>query len=331
MQRAPSPDTRLAAGEPVVLRVQGLTKRFDDLAALDDVELRIDPGQIVAVIGPNGAGKTTLVSLVAGLLRPDGGFIEVDGVDMIRHPRLAQRSIALAPQETGLYPSLSVRENLEYFGRLYGLRGRELAARISWVVVAVGLDGFLSRQAAGLSGGEKRRVHTGIALLRRAPLILLDEPTTGADVESRQGLLALVKQLAAEGAGICYTTHYLPEVEALDATVVMIDGGVVIASGSVAELAGRSARGRLELRFAGAAPPTARFRYPASAIDRSTVALECDDPTRATRATMQDLGDDADRLVSLEIVRPGLEAVFRQLTSRSAAGQPDGAALAARS
>lgn len=208
-----------------MLRVENVHKSYGDVQALRGVDFSIDPGEIIALLGHNGAGKTTLVSIVAGLRKPDSGSVHVAGIDVVRRPYDARIHLGLAPQDLGIYMPVSVRQNLSYFGQLSGMGGRALAERIDEVADGIGLDELLDRPAAKLSGGEKRRLHTAIALVHRPPLLLLDEPTTGADVATRARLLDLVRRLAADGTAICYSTHYLGEVETLDARVSILDEG----------------------------------------------------------------------------------------------------------
>src|ERR1700730_5545475 len=219
-----------------MLEVRGLRKSYHHTVALAGVDLDVAAGEIVGLLGPNGAGKTTLVSIVAGLRHPDAGAVHIGGVDALAHPRAARRLLGVAPQDTGVYPTLSCRDNLRFFAELAGLRRRALQAAIDSVAEALGLTELLDRRAQSLSGGERRRLHTAIALVHRPRLVLLDEPTTGADVRTRTQLLGLVAELAAAGSAVLYSTHYLTEIEQLDATVVLIDHGRGIARGSVAEL-----------------------------------------------------------------------------------------------
>jgi len=302
-----------------VLKVRSLRKSYGNVVALDGVDLDIAPGQILGLLGPNGAGKTTLVSIVCGLRRPDSGLVEVDGVDAVAHAHAVRPHLGLAPQEVGVYPLVTVRENLVFFGELHGLRGRALASRIDEVAHALGLAPLLSRRGTELSGGERRRLHTAMALLHRPRLLLLDEPTAGADVRTRNDLLDLVRSLAAGGAAVCYSTHYLPEVETLNARVALLESGRVIASGEVATLIAAHARAAVELTFDGP-PPDVNGHGPVER-DGNVVRIRSDRPAEAAAAVMQSLGPDASRLQSVEIVHPSLESVYLALTGRRYEGE----------
>jgi len=297
-----------------MLRVEGVTKSYNGHAALRGVDLAVDPGQIVGLLGPNGAGKTTLISIVAGLRRPDTGTVTVGDVDVVRRPDAARRLLGLAPQDLGIYVSLTVRDNLTLFGELAGYRRKALSDRIDDVAETLGLTELLARQAATLSGGEKRRLHTAMALVHRPKLLLLDEPTTGADVASRTQLLAVVRGLAHDGAAIVYSTHYLPEVEDLGASVVLLDRGKVIAAGSVAELVAAHSHATIELAFDGLAPA---LDHPgAGAPEGSIVRVTCDNAPAVAASVLTSLGRDAARLQSVQILNPSLEAVYLAITGR---------------
>jgi ABC-2 type transport system ATP-binding protein len=254
----------------------GIVKRYGERVALDGVDLAVAPGQIVALLGPNGAGKTTLVSIAAGLLAPDAGTVQVAG-----RP-------GLAPQEIGIYPSLTVRENLWAFAEAHGA-SRARAERLLEPFV---LSALADRRAGQLSGGEQRRLHTAIALVDRPRAVLLDEPTAGADTQTRGAILEAVKAFAAEGTAIVYTTHYLPEVEALDADVALLEAGRIIAAGSVSDLVSAHAESVLELRF-------------------SDGRVE-----RRPGTSLHGLGDD---VLGAELIRPSLEAAYLALTGRRSA------------
>jgi ABC-2 type transport system ATP-binding protein len=300
-------------GAPM-LEIRGLRKSYGDTVALAGVDLEVPAGTILGLLGPNGAGKTSLVSIVAGLRRPDAGTVHVGGIDVVRSPQRARGLIGLAPQDTGVYTPLSVRNNLRFFAGLAGMRRAEQRARIDEIAGALGLDPLLDRRAAELSGGERRRLHTAIALLHRPRLVLLDEPTTGADVRTRSQILHLVRRLADEGSAVVYSTHYLHEIEELDAFVTFIDAGRIVASGSTAELVRRYGASALELTFAHEVPAAARVA--GAHIDGSTVRIPATDPALAAADLLPRLGSHAADLRSIEIVRPSLETVFLTVTGR---------------
>jgi ABC-2 type transport system ATP-binding protein len=301
-----------------ILEVRDLRKSYGSTRALVGVDLDVRAGEIVGLLGPNGAGKTTLVSIIAGLRRPDGGSVRIAGVDALAHPHRARALFGLAPQETGVYPTLTVRENLRFFGELAGLRRRALGDAVGSVADALALGELLDRRAQYLSGGERRRLHTALALVHRPPLVMLDEPTTGADVQTRTKLLELVAELAASGSAVVYSTHYLPEVEQLDASIVIVDHGRAIARGDVRELVSTHAASVVELTFAGPAPDLRAASF-ADRIeqDGEVLRLHTRAPDAATSAVLESLGDGVRRLRGLEVARPSLESVFLGLTGRS--------------
>ena len=219
-----------------MLTATGIEKSYGEIRALRGATLSVDAGTIVSLLGRNGAGKSTLLSVIAGLTRPDAGCVSVDGIDVLAHPAKASGLVGIAPQYTGIYPPLTVRENLEFFGELAGMKLAERRKRAGEVAEQLGLASLMGRKASKLSGGEARRLHTGCALVHRPKLLMLDEPTVGADVTTRVQLIGAIKALAAEGAAVVYTTHYLPEVESLGASIVIIDEGVMLASGTKDEL-----------------------------------------------------------------------------------------------
>jgi ABC-2 type transport system ATP-binding protein len=297
-----------------MLEVAGVHKAYGATVALDGVDLSVRPGTIVGLLGPNGAGKTTLVSIVAGLRRADAGTVRVGGIDVARSPARAQRLIGLAPQDTGVYPTLSARDNLRFFGGLAGLRKHELRERIDDVAGALGLVELLDRLASELSGGERRRLHTAIALLHRPALVLLDEPTTGADVRTRSEILQFVGLLAAEGTAVVYSTHYLHEIEELHAEIAFIDRGRIVARGALADLVREHGTSALELTFDSAVPTAARTH--GAVVDGCSVRIPTDDPAGTAAHLLPRLGADADQLRAIEVVRPSLESVFLTITGR---------------
>jgi ABC-2 type transport system ATP-binding protein len=307
-----------------MLKVRGVHKRYGAVEALRGVDLEVTAGEICALVGPNGAGKTSLVSIVAGLRRPDEGEVEVGGLDVTKHRQEVGRLLGLAPQELAIYPTIKVRENLVLYGELAGLRGAALRRRVDETAEALGITDLLGRRGQALSGGQKRRLHTAMALIHRTPLLLLDEPTVGADIESRQQLLELVRTLAAEGAAVCYSTHYLPEVEVLDATVAVLDRGRVLARGTLAGLLATHARAAVELEFNGPAPLLDGF--PDAVREGNLLRISATNPATTAAAALSALRPDDPPLAGLEIVHPTLEAVYLAVTGRRFETDPTTAA-----
>ena len=249
---------------------------------------------------------------MAGLRRADSGTVEVDGLDALSRSADVRRNIGLAPQDTGIYPVVSVRGNLRLFGELAGLGRAELRARIDEVAEALDITDLLDRQAGKLSGGQKRRVHTAIAMLHRPKLLLLDEATTGADVETRGHILELVRQLAADGSAVLYSTHYLAEVETLRSDVAILDDGQVIARGNVDELVRAHAVPVVELTFDGEVPRL--VTGDGAQVEGNRLRLPAPDPAQALVEVVPQVPPGS--LTSVEIVRPNLEAVYLALTGR---------------
>jgi ABC-2 type transport system ATP-binding protein len=305
-----------------MLLVRGVRKSYGSVQALRGVDLTVEPGEIVGLVGPNGAGKTSLVSIIAGLRRPDEGEVTVGGLDVTRHRQEVGRLLGLAPQELAIYPTLTVRDNLVLYGELAGLRGAELRTRLGETAEALGIHDLLTRRASALSGGQKRRLHTAMALIHRPPLLLLDEPTVGADIESRQQLLDLVRSLADGGAAVCYSTHYLPEVEVLGASVAVLEAGRIAVRGSLAELLAAHAQAAVELEFHGPAPAHLAST-PGAVLDGPRVRIPAPDPARTAAAVLTALRPGDPPLAGLEVVQPTLEAVYLNVTGRRFAAEPE--------
>src|SRR3954451_2847398 len=227
-----NPQTTRHIGCDTLLEVLDLTKRYGAVNALDGFSLQVAAGEIVGLVGHNGAGKTTFVEIVSGLIRPDSGYVAIGG----KPPAESRGNIGVTPQHLGLYPSVTVREHLQLFGRIAGLRKAALNNAIEELAVALRLTEIMDRRTGVLSGGQQRRTQTATALVHRPSLLLLDEPTAGADLETRQAMLDIVKQRAGEGAAVLYTTHYLPELMELQATIAVIRSGSIIARGTYEEL-----------------------------------------------------------------------------------------------
>jgi ABC-2 type transport system ATP-binding protein len=301
---------------PAPLVVEDVRKAYGPVTALDGLTLDVEPGEIVGLLGANGAGKTTLVSVIVGLVRADAGAVHVFGIDARRDPRRANEYVGFAPQRTAVQQAMTVHENLRFYGELTGLRRRDLARQIETIAGALRLTDLLERRAMRLSGGEQRRVHTAIALLGRPRLLLLDEPTVGADIETRAALIGYVRTLADDGASIVYSTHYLPEVEAMRASVAIVVKGRVIARGTVDDLVRAHGVAVAELTFDGAAPPCCEIEGGTIDVEGGTLRITASDPARAAAAVIARLGAESARLRGIEILHPSLDSVFLALTGR---------------
>jgi len=303
-----------------MLRITGVTKAYGEHPVLRGVDLDVAAGQILGLVGANGAGKTTLISIVAGLCRPDTGTIAVAGIDALAHPRQVARHLGLAPQELGIYPTLTVRENLYGFARLAGIAGRAAHARTLEVAELLGLTEQLGRRADQLSGGQKRRLHTGMAVLHRPSLLFLDEPTVGADIQSRAGILQIVTTMAAEGTAVVYTTHYLPELEQLDAEIAVLNDGVIAVRGPCREVVDGWGRASVRLRFAERAPQLDGWTANGAQLTPDQPVV---DPGAMAAQTLIALGADATHLVGVDVIRPSLESAYLAITGRLFSAEPD--------
>ncbi|MEU4576520.1 ABC transporter ATP-binding protein [Nonomuraea sp. ATR24] len=272
----------------------GLVKRYGEIQALDGFTLSVAAGEIVGLLGHNGAGKTTFVEIVSHLIRQDGGTVTIDG----KPPSAVRGQVGVAPQHLALYPSATVREHLELYGRLSGLRRAALSSAIDDLAVMLRLTDLMDRRAGKLSGGQQRRTQAATALVHRPALLLLDEPTAGADLETRQAMLDVVKQRAGEGAAVVYTTHYLPELTELQATIAVARDGRVIARGTYEELA-RDLPGEVRVTLE----------------DEEEIRISTSDPA----ATLIDLLHRTDRPISsVDVRNASLDDLYRSLAVHDA-------------
>ncbi|MEJ8278764.1 ABC transporter ATP-binding protein [Pseudonocardia spirodelae] len=284
---------------PVQLR--GVTRRYGDTVALDDVDLDLEAGSLTGLLGPNGAGKSTLVNLVSGLRRPDHGTVRLFGGD----PRDAANRVALGttPQQTGLPDTLRVGEIVRFVGAHFPdpVPAGELLERF-------GLSGLWRRQAGGLSGGQKRRLALALAFAGRPRLVLLDEPTTGLDVEGRRALWDAVRAFHQDGGTVLLTTHYLDEIETLAERVVVLAGGRIRADGDVDAVRGAVRAGRVSFRTTVAVPDLPGVEHAGRDGDR--VVLHTTDPDALVRALVRHDVPFTD----LGVARASLEDAFLTLT-----------------
>jgi ABC-2 type transport system ATP-binding protein len=271
-----------------------VSKTFGSVVALDNLSLDIREGEIFGLLGPNGAGKTTSVNIAVGLLKPDSGSVDLDGLGPPTRPETRAR-IGVAPQALAIYENLSARENLAFFGKISGISGRPLRDRIAWALDFVGLAERAGHRVRTYSGGMKRRLNLAVALIHDPPLLLLDEPTAGVDPQSRNAIFEKVKAMRKEGRTIVYTTHYMEEAQRLCDRVGIIDHGRLLALDTVDGLI--SAHGGKALIVAER--------------EDGEIRIETDDPLREL-ATLHRGG----LILRLRVDRPDLESVFLKLTGR---------------
>jgi ABC-2 type transport system ATP-binding protein len=232
-----------------MLQVNHLRKSFGPLLAVDDVSFALAAGQVVGLLGPNGAGKTTTVSMIAGLLTPERGDVMVGGERLVGDTHPAKRRIGLVPQDLALYDELTARDNLRFFGGLYGLRGPAFETAMASALQLVGLADRVRDRVKTFSGGMKRRLNLAAGLLHDPDILLLDEPTVGVDPQSRNAIFDNLEELKRRGKALLYTTHYMEEAERLADRIVVIDHGKVVADDTLAGL-----RSRVPVAADGAVP-----------------------------------------------------------------------------
>ena len=219
-----------------MFQVENLSKRYGELRAVDGISFQVRAGEVYGLLGPNGAGKTTTLSMLSGVLKPDNGRILFDDIDLHAEPVKVKQQLGVVPQETALYEDLSARENLKFWGGLYGLRGSDLDQAINKTLDRVGLTARAKDAVKKYSGGMKRRLNLALGLIHEPRLVLLDEPTVGIDPQARVNILDVVRDVAKSGTTVLYTTHYLEEAESLCDRIAIMDHGRILAEGSLDEL-----------------------------------------------------------------------------------------------
>jgi len=305
------------------IEVNNLTKSFGELQAVQGAEFVAKEGEILSLLGPNGAGKSTTISMLAGLLVPDSGSATLMGHSVTENPQAAKASLGVVPQDIALYPDLSARENLVFWGKMYGLRGAALQARVDEVLEIIGLSERQKDRVGKFSGGMKRRVNIGAALLHKPDIVIMDEPTVGIDPQSRRHILDNVKALNQQGMTVLYTTHYMEEAAELSDHIAIMDQGKVIAFGTHTELirlVGEQTRIDLTLNTESAAIFDAwRSTEGVSRIDaeNGTVTVLVDDSNLVLPRLFEAAAQADVRITSVDIQEPNLESVFLHLTGRA--------------
>jgi len=305
-----------------IIEAKGLVKRYGDLEAVKGLSVAIRRGEIFGFLGPNGAGKTTTISMLSCLLEPSEGAAIVAGHDVVKASSEVKRRIGLVPQELALYPTLSARDNLDYFGRIYGLRGRALRQRVDEVLEMVNLTERAKAAVKTYSGGMKRRLNIAAGLLHSPEVLFLDEPTVGVDPQSRNAIFEHVERLRDEGMTILYTTHYMEEAERLCDRVAIVDEGCIIALGTPRKLISDLGQGIIHLGVAnGMASETLAHIQSLPEIKTATrvdgrIEIKTVHAQETLIRLLEILNQADTDVTALEILEPNLETVFLRLTGK---------------
>ena len=303
-------------GKPPIIVAEDLRKAFGDQVAVDGLSFSINRGETFGLLGPNGAGKTTTISMLVGLLRPDSGSVTVedhsDGKTRSGSPldSSIRELIGVAPQSLSLYDELTAKENLEFFGQLYGMGGSKLRDRVAWSLAFAELADRRNDRIGTFSGGMKRRMNIAVALIHQPEVLLLDEPTVGVDPQSRNHIFESIQRLQKEGMTILYTTHYMEEAQRLCDRVAIVDRGKLLALDSV---------GTLINQYGGRSVVTGELSHRPESIELPgtiegvSMRFESENPLEQV-ATLSGQGV---QFQTLSIARPDLESVFLTLTGRS--------------
>ena len=305
-----------------MFQVQGLVKSYGSLRAVDGVSFTVAKGELFGLLGPNGAGKTTIMSMLSGLLAPDEGRILFDGVDLAGEPLKVKAQLGVVPQEPALYENLSARENLSFWGGLYGLSGAQLKLAVDRVLELVGLTDRAKDPVKQYSGGMKRRINLALGLVHGPRAVLMDEPTVGIDPQARLNILEAVKQVAAAGTTVIYTTHYLEEVEQLCDRIAIMDHGKILAEGTLDELK-RRVGGRDIVTVRGsfdAAAVRPRFEslpgVQVTSVEPGRLVLSVEGSGRGAVDLLSRVFADGLAIDGISIQPPSLNTLFLNLTGR---------------
>jgi ABC-2 type transport system ATP-binding protein len=308
-----------------ILEVKDLVKKYGDFTAVKGISFDIKEGEIFSLLGPNGAGKTTTISMLSTLYAPTSGDATIAGHSVKQHPMAVRNAIGIVPQEIALYEDLTARENLIFWGQMYGLSGKSLTARVDEVLEQIGLVDKAKDRVKTYSGGMKRRVNIGVGLLHKPKLLFMDEPTVGIDPQSRRAILDTVKDLNKQGMTVLYTTHYMEEAEELSHRVGIIDHGELIALGTQKELTKQVGQTEtLVLHISENEDPEAlvsALKGVDGVLEANAINHEISVITPSAKDVLAPAVTKANergiKIYSIDIREPNLEAVFLHLTGRA--------------
>jgi ABC-2 type transport system ATP-binding protein len=305
------------------IQATGLHKDFGEVYAVKGVDFEIKPGQVFSLLGPNAAGKSTTISMISGLLRPTQGDAAILGHSITQQPQEAKAALGVVPQDIALYEDLSARENLMFWGQMYGLRGSALKKRVAEILEMTGLTDRQKGRVQKFSGGMKRRLNIGVALIHEPEVIIMDEPTVGIDPQSRRKILDSVMELNRQGMTVLYTTHYMEEAQELSDYIAIMDQGEIIASGTHDELVkivGELDRIELTLNTPSEKVIVAWNATPGVqniTAENGELHLLVDDSNLILPQLFESAAETGVRITSIEIQEPNLETVFLHLTGRA--------------
>ncbi len=305
-----------------LLEVKNLYKSYGDLKAVDGISFKVEKGEIIGLLGPNGAGKSTTISMISTLLKPDKGEILYSGADIVKNPKAIQKELGIVPQEIALYPTLSGYDNLKFWGQAYGLSRDKLKARIKDVAEIIGIDERLKDKVENYSGGMKRRLNIGAALLHEPEILIMDEPTVGIDPQSRNHILDTVLKLNKSGMTIIYTSHYMEEVEYLCRRIHIMDSGNVIASGTQDELVDIiEGQRQIIIQFDSVTDTLLERLGTLDAVEKvdrndEMVTLHTKNGKSLIRDALDISIKENVSVESVEVIKPNLESVFLHLTGK---------------
>jgi ABC-2 type transport system ATP-binding protein len=305
------------------IEVQQLKKSFDDFQAVKGISFHAEDGEILSLLGPNGAGKSTTISVLSGLLEPTEGEASIMGHSIRSDAESAKACLGVVPQDIALYPDMSARENLVFWGKMYGLRGAALKQRVDEVLAIIGLADRQKDRIDKFSGGMKRRVNIGAALLHKPQVIIMDEPTVGIDPQSRRHILDNVKELNRQGMTVLYTTHYMEEAAELSDHIAIMDQGKIIAYGThdeLIQLVGEQTRIDLSLSVEGKQVANSWRGVEGVSnvvVEDGRVTVLADDSNHALPRLFDAANALGARITSVDIQEPNLEMVFLHLTGRA--------------